>query len=146
MKKLACIFLSSVLFYGCKKPSDYDSCFRVSCGTNAHCENGVCVCDSGYAGVDCSINIFCQYAHTGSVTIFSNSPLYGHNIYINNIKTSLAIAPGDTVTIDGIASGVTNFAFVSNESCWSSNHYVPCSLISKKDTIRDCENTFFTIP
>ena len=83
MKNLLCLSLIGLILGvgACKK----DLCANINCGTNGHCDDGVCICDSGYSGTHCEVfdscyNVSCGvHGHCVSGTCVCDSGWAGQN-------------------------------------------------------------------
>ena len=63
-KSITLLFLIFTLFFGCQK----DPCEDVSC-FNGACVEGVCVCESGWAGSACSDEVIPQRMTIKSISL-----------------------------------------------------------------------------
>jgi hypothetical protein len=60
-----CLVVLLVGVGGCKKEKK-DACVGIICQNGGHCENGVCVCDSGFSGTQCEVYDSCFNVQCGT--------------------------------------------------------------------------------
>jgi hypothetical protein len=49
------VLATSIISCGKSDSGDQNSCKEVSCSGHGSCDGGICMCDTGYAGDDCSV-------------------------------------------------------------------------------------------
>lgn len=127
----------------CKKQ---DACLGIVCDSNSHCENGVCVCDTGWTGSDCSIHI-CQQNHTGSIKII-NQGYYDYD-YMSTGGDTGYINANKIEIINDLPVDSYQFYFLSTQTCFTSpmqpgGH--PCRAYHPTIIVNECQQTTYIIP
>jgi len=74
MKNLVYFFLVVlVTLSSCKKEAQQDACVGIVCLNGGTCVDGICICDTGWAGADCSIKTIPMYSFIGNYHIVGSS-------------------------------------------------------------------------
>lgn len=80
MKNLIYIFsIVSVSLFSCKK----DPCKDIDCGSNGSCNDGNCICESGYTGTNCELEERAAFIGDFSVTDACNVGTFDYQINIS---------------------------------------------------------------
>ena len=90
------------------------------CGSGS-CVNGVCVCDSAWMGINCTMAV-CQINHTGTILIVNHK---NYN-YGSPNDSNLHISANSNTLLKNVSAGSFSMYLISNETCPS----VPCSIIN----------------
>jgi hypothetical protein len=67
-----------------------DACKDVDCGTNGTCLEGVCLCDTGYEGVNCDTEERADFIGTYNVTEVCASGDYTYSITVTTSATGIS--------------------------------------------------------
>ncbi len=114
MKPLLSFCLLVLLAVGsCKKEiTQQDLCAGIVCLSGGHCVDGVCVCDSGYSGVQCEIYDSCFNVQCGAHSHYENGNCVCDSGWICAGCSSEAI-PIDSFVGDYYMSGINQVVSVT---------------------------------
>ena len=107
----------------CTKCGYKDPCANVTCGSNEHCSNGTCVCDSGYELKSGKCEAICQrnpYCYNGTCP-------GGTKIVDDNCGGKCAICPSILCTEAGYKTGINSNNCETWTTCSYSDNYRKCT-------------------
>lgn len=116
-----CALLSFVLVLSCRR----DSCHSMYCMNGGVCNNGVCLCPTGYAGPHCD-------EVATSTILIKNDVFTPIDVTVDNQTTTIPVGgtasftgtAGSTITGQATTSGTTSQGDVLGETIgWSLNNY-----------------------